>query len=73
MALVGLATSRALNVWPCTWAINYLRAPELRIPGGQQFMMWWSGLRGAMAFALSVQAAEDFGEAGKVRRARLVS
>ena len=31
-------------------------------------MMWWSGLRGAMAFALSVDAAETYGEYGKVRR-----
>ncbi len=30
-------------------------------------MMWWSGLRGAMAFALAVDASETFGEAGQVR------
>lgn len=29
--------------------------------------MWWSGLRGAMAFALAVDASETFGEAGQVR------
>lgn len=34
--------------------------------GKHQFMLWWSGLRGAMAFALAVEAMKTFGEAGKV-------
>ncbi len=59
MSLVALAISRALNIFPCTYLINMLRTPETRIPPRHTFMLWFSGLRGAMAFALSLQAASD--------------
>jgi len=35
---------------------------------GMQFMLWWSGLRGAMAFSLGNLAADKFGEDGQVMR-----
>ncbi|KAF6263350.1 Cation/H+ exchanger [Scenedesmus sp. NREL 46B-D3] len=66
MSLFGLAWSRAANVLPCCAAINWVRQPQLAISRRQQLVLWWSGLRGAMAFALSVEAAKLFGEAGKV-------
>lgn len=59
MSLVALAISRAVNVYPCTALVNALRTPETRVPPRHSFMLWFSGLRGAMAFALSLQAAED--------------
>jgi len=33
-------------------------------------MLWWSGLRGAIAFALSLQAVQDL--PGELRRPRFV-
>lgn len=59
ISLVALALSRAVNVYPCTALVNALRTPETRVPPRHSFMLWFSGLRGAMAFALSLQAAED--------------
>lgn len=59
ISLVALAISRAVNVYPCTALVNALRTPETRVPPRHSFMLWFSGLRGAMAFALSLQAAED--------------
>lgn len=59
VALVALAVSRAANVFPISALVNYLRPSDLRIPGSQQFVMWWAGLRGAMAFALALEAAGD--------------
>lgn len=63
VALVALAVSRAANVWPCTWLANYFRPPELRIPAGQQLMIWFSGMRGAMAFAMALRALDELSRA----------
>ncbi|GLI71288.1 hypothetical protein VaNZ11_016422, partial [Volvox africanus] len=68
LSLVALAVSRAANILPCTAIVNLLRPVERHVPPAQQFMLWWSGLRGAMAFALSVEADERFGEYGKVMK-----
>ncbi|GAB4824196.1 hypothetical protein N2152v2_011242 [Parachlorella kessleri] len=58
VSLVALAISRT-HVWPLSALINYLRPVEMKIQQSQQFMLWWSGLRGAMAFALALQAADE--------------
>lgn len=63
VALVALALSRAANVWPCTSLVNYFRPPELRIPRGQQLMIWFSGMRGAMAFAMALRALDELSRA----------
>lgn len=34
----------------------------------RRFMMWWAGLRGAMAFALAVDAADEYGKVGEVMK-----
>ncbi len=60
MALLALAVSRAANVWPLAGLVNYFRPPELRIPQSQQVMMWFSGMRGAMAFAMALRALDVF-------------
>ena len=60
VALLALAASRAANVWPLAGLVNYFRPPELRIPQGQQVMMWFSGMRGAMAFAMALRALDVF-------------
>lgn len=68
LLLVALAVSRALNIYPLALITNCARPPNRAIPYKQQFMMWYSGLRGAMAFALSVMASEELGRPGEVRR-----
>lgn len=60
-SLVALAISRYLNVYPSTAFINLLRPAEQRIPQTHKHMLWFSGLRGAMAFALSMLARNSLG------------
>eukprot|EP00884_Botryococcus_braunii_P015401 jgi/Botrbrau1/2544/Bobra.0079s0031.1 len=67
LLLAAIAWSRAANIGVCSRIINYLRPPELRIPDQHKFMMWWAGLRGAIAFALSLEASEDLADEGKGR------
>eukprot|EP00744_Colponema_vietnamica_P005319 GILI01007798.1.p2 GENE.GILI01007798.1~~GILI01007798.1.p2 ORF type:complete len:211 (+),score=59.15 GILI01007798.1:51-635(+) len=57
--LLIVHVARALNVYPITWAMNYFQKAR---PFGPkfQFALWFSGLRGAMALALSVKALSDF-------------
>ena len=58
-ALLALALSRAANVWPCSALVNYFRPQDLRIPQRQQLMIWFSGMRGAMAFAMALRALDE--------------
>lgn len=46
--------SRALNIFPISFAVNLTRKVHHKIPMNQQIMLWFGGLRGAMAFALSI-------------------
>ncbi|XP_013381445.1 sodium/hydrogen exchanger 8 isoform X2 [Lingula anatina] len=48
LCLVG----RACNIFPLSFVMNYFR--EHKITRKNQFIMWFSGLRGAIAFALSL-------------------
>jgi len=66
LSLFALAISRALNVYPLAAAVNFMRPKEVAIPRTHQHMLWFSGLRGAIAFALSLSAAADLGEPGRV-------
>ncbi|KAG2435823.1 hypothetical protein HXX76_007018 [Chlamydomonas incerta] len=68
LCLIALAASRAANIYPLSLLVNLLRPIERRITQKEQFMMWWSGLRGAMAFALAVEAADSYGDAGEVMK-----
>jgi sodium/hydrogen exchanger 8 len=43
---------RAFNIFPLAAVVN-LRRPGL-LSGRMQFIMWFSGLRGAIAFALAI-------------------
>lgn len=58
VCFVAMAVSRAANVWPCAALINYLRLPADLIPQSHQLVLWWAGLRGAMAFAIALEAAD---------------
>lgn len=48
-----LLAARALNIFPLTEFANFVRAPSARISCRMQLVMWWSGLRGAVSFALA--------------------
>ncbi|CAG2118382.1 unnamed protein product, partial [Medioppia subpectinata] len=48
LCLVG----RALNIYPLSYAVNYFR--EHKISKKMMFVMWFSGLRGAIAYALAL-------------------
>ncbi len=52
---------RAFNIFPLAFLLNYFR--EHKITKKMQFIMWFSGLRGAIAFALSL----NLPVAGEVR------
>lgn len=43
---------RAINIFPLSFLVNFFR--EHKITRKMQFIMWFSGLRGAIAFALSL-------------------
>jgi solute carrier family 9 (sodium/hydrogen exchanger), member 8 len=51
-SIVLCLASRAVNIFPLSYALNYFR--EHKITKRMQFIMWFSGLRGAIAFALSL-------------------
>jgi sodium/hydrogen exchanger 8 len=49
-----LLLARALNVFPMVAMVNARRKPIHKMPFTQQVMMWFSGLRGALAFSLTL-------------------
>ncbi|KAH3769234.1 sodium/hydrogen exchanger 8-like isoform X2 [Dreissena polymorpha] len=51
-AIILILLGRAANIFPLSFISNYFR--EHKITRKQQFIMWFSGLRGAIAFALSL-------------------
>jgi len=57
-----IMVARFLNVYPLSFIINFFtKKNEEKISFKNQFMMWWAGLRGAIAFALSMQIYWDAG------------
>ncbi|KAF5829912.1 Sodium/hydrogen exchanger family-domain-containing protein [Dunaliella salina] len=68
LCLISIAAGRLAGIL-CSVAVpNLLRPPQRRIGPKVVFLMWWSGLRGAMAFALASLAADRFHEKGKVMK-----
>lgn len=49
-----LLISRATNIFPLAFAVNLKRKSHHKVTMAQQIMLWFGGLRGAMAFALSI-------------------
>lgn len=49
----GAVIIRAANIFPLSFLVNEYRG-EAKISAKNQFIMWFSGLRGAIAFALSL-------------------
>eukprot|EP00188_Purpureofilum_apyrenoidigerum_P002743 Plantae.Rhodophyta-Purpureofilum_apyrenoidigerum.ctg28036.p1 GENE.Plantae.Rhodophyta-Purpureofilum_apyrenoidigerum.ctg28036~~Plantae.Rhodophyta-Purpureofilum_apyrenoidigerum.ctg28036.p1 ORF type:complete len:583 (-),score=97.74 Plantae.Rhodophyta-Purpureofilum_apyrenoidigerum.ctg28036:63-1811(-) len=52
-AIVLTLLSRAANIFPLSLLVNRYRG-DAKIAAKSQFIMWFSGLRGAIAFALSL-------------------
>ncbi|XP_073392235.1 sodium/hydrogen exchanger 5 isoform X2 [Physcomitrium patens] len=59
-SVVILVVARAINVYPLAYCINKLRSASRKIPIQHQNALWFSGLRGAMAFALALQSVHNF-------------
>ncbi|KAL6197778.1 hypothetical protein ACLB2K_027572 [Fragaria x ananassa] len=60
MIFIGVA--RAANVFSCAYLVNLSRPAHRQIPVKHQKALWYSGLRGAMAFALALQSVHDLPE-----------
>lgn len=55
LSIVNLNIARLLNIFIVSKLVNSTRKDTV-ISGKQQFVMWVAGLRGAMAYALSLQS-----------------
>ena len=53
VSYLAMLLARALNVFPMSFLANLNRKRQ-RITGSMQFFMWFSGLRGAIAFGLAL-------------------
>ncbi|KAK3732047.1 hypothetical protein RRG08_026434 [Elysia crispata] len=51
-SIILILVGRAANIFPLSFLMNFFR--EHKITRKNQFIMWFSGLRGAVAFALSL-------------------
>ena len=58
--------SRTFNIYPLTALINLRRSPEAKIDKRFQFVMWFSGLRGAIAFALALEVRAHIVQGAKL-------
>ncbi|KAG1326774.1 Sodium/hydrogen exchanger [Cocos nucifera] len=52
----------AANVFGCAYLVNLVRPAHRQIPLKHQKALWYSGLRGAMAFALALQSIHELPE-----------
>lgn len=69
--LVACLIGRALHIYPGSWCVNQIRIKrgesERIIKPGFMHMLFFSGLRGAVAFALSLGTVEELGdESGQI-------
>ena len=65
LAIVNFNIARFLNIMVVSFLVNKTRTKS-PISKEKKFVMWISGLRGAMAYALAMESISDFGEAGKI-------
>lgn len=61
-SILFIGVARAANVFGCAYLVNLVRPAHRRIPLKHQKALWYSGLRGAMAFALALQSVHDLPE-----------
>ncbi|KAH7546976.1 hypothetical protein FEM48_Zijuj01G0258200 [Ziziphus jujuba var. spinosa] len=56
---IFIIVARAANVFSCGYLVNLVRPANRQIPLKHLKALWYSGLRGAMAFALALQSVHD--------------
>ncbi|KAK9676462.1 hypothetical protein RND81_11G078900 [Saponaria officinalis] len=61
-SIIFIVVARAVNVFSCGYLVNLSRPAHRKIPMTHQKALWYSGLRGAMAFALALQSVHDLPE-----------
>ncbi|CAN8240469.1 unnamed protein product [Cochlearia groenlandica] len=61
-SILFIIIARAANVFGCGYLVNLARPAHRKIPMTHQKALWYSGLRGAMAFALALQSVHDLPE-----------
>ncbi|KAJ3677600.1 hypothetical protein LUZ60_003324 [Juncus effusus] len=61
-SILFILVARAANVFSCAYLVNLSRPPHQQISEQHQKALWFSGLRGAMAFALALQSVHDLPE-----------
>ncbi|KAL9252052.1 Sodium/hydrogen exchanger 6-like protein [Drosera capensis] len=61
-SIIFIVIARATNVFSCAYLVNLVRPSHRKIPMNHQKALWYSGLRGAMAFALALQSVHDLPE-----------
>ncbi|XP_078162419.1 sodium/hydrogen exchanger 6-like [Carex rostrata] len=61
-SILFILIARAANVYCCAYLVNFSRPPHQKISPQYQKALWYSGLRGAMAFALALQSVHDLPE-----------
>ncbi|KAI5446938.1 sodium/hydrogen exchanger 6 [Lathyrus oleraceus] len=61
-SIIFIVVARAANVFSCAYLVNLVRPAHQQIPSKYQKALWYSGLRGAMAFALALQSVHDLPE-----------
>jgi sodium/hydrogen exchanger 8 len=54
ICLMVILVGRALNIFNCSFLLNRTGRRNNPVPWGYQVVMWHSGLRGAMAYALTI-------------------
>lgn len=53
IALIACLIGRFLNIFPLSFVANFWRKGRQKISGEMQVVLWFAGLRGAIAFALA--------------------
>ncbi|KAK3009120.1 hypothetical protein RJ639_014916 [Escallonia herrerae] len=61
-SILFIGVARAANVFSCAYLVNLVRPARRQVPLKHQKALWYSGLRGAMAFALALQSVHDLPE-----------
>ncbi|KAJ7967896.1 Sodium/hydrogen exchanger [Quillaja saponaria] len=61
-SIIFIMVARATNVFSCAYLVNMVRPSHRQIPPKHQKALWYSGLRGAMAFALALQSVHELPE-----------
>ncbi len=64
-AYIFIQFARYVNIKLISSILNRYRTKN-KINTTYRFMMWFSGFRGAMAFALSLKSIEDYHETGAI-------